>query len=98
MKNFFWMMTITTNNKESKNNKSTMKMDLYTHQGAQMIRKYLLLSITTLLFLTQVSVNAQSLKQLKDDEVEKSVKEMLNRYDKQIFFTENKGQWPGNVI
>ncbi|MCC6583325.1 MAG: hypothetical protein IT271_06455, partial [Chitinophagales bacterium] len=98
MKNFFWMMTITTNNKESNNNKSTMKMDLYTHQGAQMIRKYLLLSITTLLFLTQVTVNAQSLKQLKDDEVEKSVKEMLNRYDKQIYFTENKGQWPENVI
>ncbi|HRH57976.1 MAG TPA: Ig-like domain-containing protein, partial [Chitinophagales bacterium] len=98
MKNFFRMTTTATGNKGFNNNKSTMKMDLYTHQGAQILRKYLMPSITAFLFLTQFTVNAQSLKQLKDDEIDKSVKEMLNRYDKQIYFTENKGQWPENVI
>ncbi|HNY54746.1 MAG TPA: Ig-like domain-containing protein, partial [Chitinophagales bacterium] len=73
-------------------------MGLYTKQGLQNLSKFLMPSIISFLFFVPTAINAQSLKQLKDDEIEASVKQMLNKYDKQIYFSENNGQWPEHVV
>lgn len=75
-------------------------MGFSTHYGIQVIKRHLFPSITAfLLFMAQAAtVDAQSLKQLKEDEIDQSVKEMLNRYDKKIYFSENKGQWSEEVV
>ncbi len=43
-------------------------------------------------------LQAQSLKKIEEKDLDNSVKEMLNRYDKCIYFTQNNGQWPSHVL
>ena len=81
-------------------NKPTVDMLLSKHATLQHLRKFvkypLLLALVCM--TTQFSLQAHDLKQLKEEEIDPSVKEMLHNYDKKIYFSENKGQWPANVI
>ncbi|HRI34507.1 MAG TPA: hypothetical protein PLD02_12205, partial [Saprospiraceae bacterium] len=72
------------------------KINLFIHQVSKNMRKYLLL-ITAMLLITQSTLQAQTLKAVKEEDIDKSVKEMLNSYNQKIYFSENKGQWPTNV-
>ncbi|MCB0508061.1 MAG: hypothetical protein KDD21_07175, partial [Bacteroidetes bacterium] len=74
--------------------------NLYSLQVPTYMKKSLLpfLMVSFVTLFNGQTIQAQTLKAVKEDDLDKSVKEMLNRYDKQIYFTENKGQWPENVI
>ncbi|MFN8283149.1 MAG: Ig-like domain-containing protein [Chitinophagales bacterium] len=61
------------------------------------MRKCLLSAVTILLLISQSVLHAQNLKAVKEEDLDKAVKEMLNSYDQKIYFSENQGQWPANV-
>ncbi|HNM31858.1 MAG TPA: SBBP repeat-containing protein, partial [Chitinophagales bacterium] len=81
------------------NNISVMGKFTYPKHLQRSSYKRCLVLLMALFVSVSHAVNAQStLKKLKDDELDQSVKQMLNRFEKKIYFTQNDGQWPENVL
>ena len=77
-----------------------LKMNSYSQQATNSMKRLFMTSVVTCFILLQTAMNvhAHNLKPIKEEDLDISVKESLNRFDKEIYFTQNQGQWPENVL
>src|SRR5262245_14755789 len=68
-------------------------LSFYT-QAIRVLATILLFSASALLAQNTAPVTSKQ----HSNEISPEIKNLLNYYDKQIYFTGNKGQWPANVI